>query len=274
MSTIHDRIAKAGIPGQVTTAFALLAVAALGTVTLAPRLAHSSGASDHPSYAVVAITGEILIVLTACFLAFARKHLGMPTTWLLFAVLYNAAVIVAKFILGPRGIYETTFQLGGLLGPPDYNRPGQLASAGWFTLVLYVLVFGAVHAFFRGRAQRKLGVGRRFSVVAKVLITILSVVVLVPTLVVTLFAMQAYSDAVSAVTGIALTLCLWLAFGGSVGAMRTAATQAVDMRCIAMLTSVFWVGLALLVLYQALWGIYMGILISAWPLKTVQSSGK
>jgi hypothetical protein len=66
-------------------------------------------------------------------------------------------------------------------------------------------------------------------------------------------------------------IALALAGATALAAMtfRTARERASVMGDVSVLVSVFWVGLAFLALFHALWVVYILILTALWPLKVV-----
>jgi hypothetical protein len=54
-------------------------------------------------------------------------------------------------------------------------------------------------------------------------------------------------------------------------AFRSAAERAQILGDAAVFVSFFWVGLAFLALYHALWVVYILVLTSIWPLKVVSA---
>jgi hypothetical protein len=72
-----------------------------------------------------------------------------------------------------------------------------------------------------------------------------------------------------------VSLLVGLTLAGAVAlatlAFRSAAERARVLGDAAVLVNLFWVGLAFLAIYQALWVVYVLVLTSIWPLKTVTS---
>jgi len=266
---------------QIAIAFSLLSVAGTGTVVLAPRLAEATSTSDHPSYAIVAITGEILIGLTSLFLVVMSRLIGLGRAWVLFAVIYNASVIAAKFILGPVALYRTTFITG--LFSPDYNNLASLFLAGAATLVAYLGVFVILFLVFRSRVRERHPdlVARRQSntpMAGKVIfcgvVGMLFLIFMGPSCLWLLLIAGPYVAAISATAGIALLAALVAAFASGIATFHQVEISVAMRRDVTLLVAFFWMGIALLVMYQGLWMIYMAILVSVWPIKTIAPSGK
>jgi hypothetical protein len=74
-----------------------------------------------------------------------------------------------------------------------------------------------------------------------------------------------FSSAVSGLVALALAGAVALA----AVAFRSTAERARLVGDVALLVSVFWVGLAFLALYHALWVVYVLVLTAIWPLKVI-----
>ena len=83
---------------KLAISFVLAAVA----VVVVPRLA-SGG--DQPNVGMLLATGVVVAALTTGALYVAlRRDLGLPGSIALYAVGYNALVVLVKFVLGPHGL--------------------------------------------------------------------------------------------------------------------------------------------------------------------------
>jgi len=258
---------------RLLTGLTLLGVAMTGTAVLAPGIALSTGGGDHPDYAVIAGTGVVMIALSSLFLAYASRLVGLGGAWLGLAVLTNALVLVARFVLAPLAFYQTTF----VEGDPLLN----VTSPAFFPTVaagLFVLTgagLGIRYAWQRGRVSRALGEDRELRR-HDVLVGLLTVALTlgIPTLVLSSVSLIGYGMAVAAATGGASILVALLAMATGTGAMVGAGQASVSARSTAVLTSAFWLTLSVLLVSHAVWVVFMAVLVSLWPLKTVAPSGK
>ena len=104
--------------GKLAVAFALAAVA----VVVVPKL----GTGDaQPGVGTLLAAGAVVAVLTTGALyVVLRSDLGLPASIALLAVGYNALVVLVKFVLAPRGLYEVSEagKLRGVLRPERDRR--------------------------------------------------------------------------------------------------------------------------------------------------------
>jgi hypothetical protein len=68
-------------------------------------------------------------------------------------------------------------------------------------------------------------------------------------------------------TSISIPFSLIMAVYFATKSFKTAKEQAILMKNALILTSLFWIGVSFLLLYHALWVIYLFILTTLWPLK-------
>jgi hypothetical protein len=74
-----------------------------------------------------------------------------------------------------------------------------------------------------------------------------------------------FSSAVAGLVALALAGAVTLA----AIAFRSTADRAALVGDVALLVSMFWIGLAFLALYHALWVVYVLVLTAIWPLKVI-----
>jgi hypothetical protein len=264
---------------RLCLAVGLLAAASLGTVELAPALASRTGMS-RPGYALVVITGLMLVVLTAAFLGYAGRLMGLGRAWLILTVIYNGLILTIKFILSPISLYQTTFtvcqpraqgcNLFGSLTNPDVRNPNFLGSTAVFVFLLYALALLVIFMILRSVTRRRIGVRLDRTSVSTAIVILCLLIVAVPLgfgLLVLSSFFNFYLSPVFTLSGGILILLLLGALLSAVGAFNQASRQAVTMRSMAVLTAFFWVALSLLVFYHVLWVIYVAVLITIWPLK-------
>jgi len=264
--------ARTSLLPRLLAGLALLGVAMTGTAMIAPSIALRTSGSDHPDYAVIAGTGVAMIALTSLFLAYTSRVIGLGAAWFVLALAYNALILVAKFVLGPGALYQTTFVAGDpLLNVKSPNFFPWLAIS---VFLAYAAVLGVIYAVQRGRVRRAIGPDASPRSGAVTGVVILALVLGCPVLLFLGFQVVAYGNVVTTASGGAVLLVLALALAAGIGALRQAARTSIAMRDIAILTSVFWMALSLLLIYHVVWVIFMTALIGLWPLKTVAPSSK
>jgi len=245
--------------------------AAFGVATLAaafvPRA--GDGGGDVPGLATLLPTGALVgLLTTAALFVVLRRDLGLPTAVTLFAVGYNALVVLVKFVLGPRSVYEASVQgkLNGYVAPSDTSAAVAIA-CGLF--LLYAAVLFVVY-----RISRRVRMGPRPARVRRaVVVAVVAAAVVIATGGVPLlmllggleYASYVFTTGVSGLVTLALGIAIWLAAKTFLGT----AERAQVVGDAALLVSVFWIGLAFLALYHALWVVYVLALTTIWPLKVI-----
>ena len=287
MSPAQKRVHVAGetvravaIPGsfwvKVTLAFGLAGAACV----VVPRAAEGGGAT--PPIGTLLLAGTVVAAVTTAALYFTlRRDLGFPAAVAVYAVGYNALVVLVKFVLAPHGLYEVnqTEDLTSLFPIADAFGAAMAAA---FVFALYGAVYVGLYFLVRRRLQPPAPRARRrrelsarslvLIVLAGALLFAGSGVVLVVLIVPLLFVESGIeyvgfvlSSGVSLVVALALAAATWLA----VLAFRSTGERARALGDAAVLVSLFWVGLAFLALYHVLWVVYVLVLTSLWPLRVV-----
>jgi hypothetical protein len=245
-----------------------------GTAVVAPQIALRTSGSDHPDYAVIAGTGLVMIALSSLFLAYASRVIGLGVAWLALALLTNALVLGAKLVLAPVAFYQTTFVRGDPL--LNVQSPAFFPNLAAALFILYAAAVGVISVRMRGKVTRALardrGGPRRPGLVAVLLVV--AVVLGVPLLLGASLSLIGYGGFLMAATGGGVILVVVLALAAGTGTMWQAARASISVRDTAIVTSVGWLALSMLLVYHVVWVVLMTILVSLWPLKTVAPSGK
>jgi hypothetical protein len=247
---------------KIGGAFALATLAAV----LVPRA--GDGDSEVPGLSTLLATGAVVGLLTtgALYLVL-RRDLGLPATVALFAVGYNALVVLVKFVLGPRGLYEASQDapLETWFDPSD-QAAALMIAGGLF--VAYAAVLTIVYRLCRRRLERRPLRVRRVVVITLVAAAVLFATGGLPLLLLLGgldYAGYVLSSGVSFLVALALAAAVVLA----AYAFRSTAEHAQLVGDVAVIVSVFWIGLAFLALYHALWVVYVLVLTSVWPLRVI-----
>jgi hypothetical protein len=248
---------------KIGAAFGVAALAA----AFVPRA--GDGGGEVPGLATLLVTGALVgLLTTAALFVVLRRDLGLPLAVALFAVGYNALVVLVKFVLGPRSVYEASVQ-GKLNG---YVDPGDAGAALAIAIGLFAAYALALYVVYRIARRRRIGRRpvrlRRTGVVAVVAAALVVGTGGAP-LLVALGGLEyvgyVFSTGVSGLVALALGAAIWLAAKTFTGT----AERAEVVGDAALLVSVFWVGLAFLALYHALWVVYVLALTTIWPLKVI-----
>ena len=248
---------------KIGAAFGVAALAA----AFVPRAGDGSG--EVPGLGTLLVTGALVgLLTTAALFVVLRRDLGLPLAVALFAIGYNALVVLVKFVLGPRSIYEASVQ-GKLNG---YVDPGDTSEAIVIACGLFLAYGAALFVVYRIARRRRLG-RRQVRVRRAVVVAVVAAAVVLATggapLLMVLggleYASYVFTTGVSGLVALALGAAIWLAAKTFLGT----AERAQVVGDAALVVSVFWVGLAFLALYHALWVVYVLALTTIWPLKVI-----
>jgi hypothetical protein len=247
-------------------------------VSLVPRTVSSAGAV--PPGGMLLVTATVVGVICSALLFWGlRSDLGLPLKAAVYALVFNALVIVVKLGLAPRGFYEVN-QLRDVESTFSIDNSVMATLAAAFVFLLYVAAYFVLYRSFRSRIEhlapdeRMPGyVSGRRVVITVVVLTILLVAsggALLLLVVIPLGAGLNYLDFVFS-SGLSLIIGVLLACATAFAAMAFNSTsdRARVIGDASVFVSFFWVGLYFLALYHVLWVVYVLILTSIWPLKVV-----
>ena len=204
-----------------------------------PRLGDADAAV--PELALLLATGVAVGVLTtgALYLALTRD-LGLPQTVALFAVGYNALVVLVKFVLGPRALYEVS-EAGKYEAFVDPSTTDGAILVAASVFVLYALALCVIYRVCRRRLGRAPTSWKRVLIVA-----VLAAALLVATGGLPLLLAFGGLEYVGFVLGAGVSLLVALALAGAVSlagiAFRETAVRASLLSDATLLLNVFWVG--------------------------------
>jgi hypothetical protein len=226
-----------------------------------------------PTDTLLLVAVTIAFVTTIALWLGLRLDLGFPTAVIVYTIGWNVLVVAAKFAFGPEGFYEVNQEVDIDATLPTLDTPeGAVVGA----LVIFALYAGALYAIYwacrgeNGTLGGRLFMGAVFFIAIAGVAAVGAVLFVLPILLAAP-ALQymnfVFSSGVSLLVGLSLAGALVLA----TLSFRSAAERARVLGDAAVLVNLFWVGLAFLAMYQALWVVYVLVLTSIWPLKTVTS---
>ena len=268
---------SSGISLSTPLVLKLAAAAGLSfaVVALAPHTVSATG--NVPPVRMLLVTGTLVGLICAGALFWGiRADLKLPTKVAVYAVGFNALVIVVKLVLAPHGCYQVN-QMKDLDTPIDNSFAAVLAAV--LVFALYFVAYAVLYRLFRRRIEH-LGVadpvprwfGSRGLVLAIVVAVLLVVgsggallIVLLPLFGGLEYLGFIFSSTVSGLIALALagaTSLAALAFDASSERARVVGDAT-------LFVSFFWLGLYFLALYHVLWVVYVLVLTSIWPLKVV-----
>lgn len=256
---------------RLVPGLALLWLAMAAAAVVAPELQRATGGGEHPDYAVIAGTGLVMIALSSLFLAYVSRVVGLGLGWLALAAVTNSLILVFEFVLGPTAFYQTTFVQGDPLFNVESPTYFPILAAGLF--VVFAALLAGPYFWQRARVRRELG--RRGPAARHDLpVPLLGVAVGVPVLLLSSVSLIGYGLLVVTATGGAALLVGLLGLLTGTATMRRAGAASISLRSTAIVTSVFWLALSMLLVYHVVWVVFMTALVSLWPLKVVAPSGK
>lgn len=270
-----------GLPGAVWAKLAVAAGLGAAAVAVVPRGWEADGGA--PPVSALLATGAAVGLVSAAALWWAlRRDLGFSARVALFAVVYNALVVLVKFVLAPHGLYEVNedVELNALFSL-DESFGASIAAAlvfalyaSGYALVYFVVVRGRGFGGRLARRARTAVTPGRLAVLAGAALLVAAglggvlVLVLIP--LIFLETGVEYLDFVFS-SSVSVLVAVLLAAATGVAAMtfRVAAASQAVVADAALLASFFWVGLAFLAVYHALWVVYILVLTALWPLRVV-----
>ncbi len=272
-----------GVKSLSTLAVALVIFGlAGGAIALtAPRLFTGP---ERPDFTVFLVVGVAAVLLTAALFSYIdRLGMGFGKTALVLAAGYNALIAAVKLGLAPAALYEAnreqTFE--DVVADPNSLWFYLVVSLG--VLLLYVLVFRVMYGVFKRRLRRRAGeIGatperrnwwagrRRVVLIALVIATValLASFLWVMPLLVVGYPTLSYLVYVFSTFGVAISLALTLAAVLAYKTLDEVERRAAQLGDATLLASFFWLGLALILLYHAMWVVFLLTLVSIWPFQT------
>jgi hypothetical protein len=247
---------------------------ALAAIALFPR---SGG--DAPPLASLALIGAVIAAVMATALhTIVRRDLRLPSRAAISFAIAFALIAIVKFVLAPFGLYEVNAirALDDAFGTVADLGGAGITAASVFALyalgyrMLYWVGLGDRAPIRKRRDDRERAPSRRRKVMVGVALVVLAIPWLVFLVFVVLAAPRQYLEFVFAGAGVVIALALTIAATLIGSAFRTVDTvdgsRVVDVGAI---VTMFWLGLGFLALFHVLWMVYVLVLASVWPLKTV-----
>jgi len=229
-----------------------------------------------------------IILLTAWIIYFGLKtSLSLPKKFFIFTFIYNALIVAVKFTMSILSVYQVN-QVQSFSFNINKN-PIILTIISAITFLLYFIVFSSIYLYFKRKVKKSIMQDaniivektkkRKLLAFLGVIISIVIIfgaigfkgvreLIFVPLLFV-LMAREYLSFVFPTFLGLLIALALIGAIYFAAGAFSSVAEQAIIMRNIAILSSFFWAGTILLLIYHALWVVYLFILTIILPFRVV-----
>ena len=267
-------------PVRLTRTSWITLVAATAVALVAIALFPRSG-GDSPPLASLALIGAVIAgVTTVALYAIVRRDLRLPSRAVTSLALAFGLIALVKFVLAPLGLYEVNAvkALDDIVG--SLADPGGAALTAGAVFGLYVLGYAIVYWLFGGELPsirrprsergRRGPVGARRILIVLLLAGLLAVSGLwVIALVLVLGPVQYLAFVFSSGAGVLMTIALIGAATLIGSTFRTLGEHLEVVPDVGAIVTLFWLGLGFLALYHVLWIVYVLVLGSIWPLRTV-----
>jgi hypothetical protein len=268
-----------------STLVVALALFGLGGSMVAVTVPNLFSGPEQPSFAVFLIAGVAVITLTAVlFVYIGHLGLGFGRTALVLGAGYNALITAVKFSLAPAALYTSNQRqdFDSTFGDP--NSPWFYIAVGAAVMFLYVGVFRVMYVVFQRRFRSRAGVtdtqaGRRRTWVGRrrrpilivfavaIVVFLASFLWVIPVLFVGMPTLS-YLIYIFSTFGVTILLALILAAILAYKTFLRVEDRAVHLKDATLLANFFWLGLTLIVLYHAMWVVFLLTLVSIWPFRT------
>jgi hypothetical protein len=265
----------------LTVALVIFGLAGSAIAVTAPRLFISPG---RPGFIVFLTVGVAVVLLTAGLFGYIyRLGLGFGKTVLVLAAGYNALIAAVKFALAPAALYQANQEQTFDASVGDPNSLWFYLAVSSVVLLLYLLVFRVMYGLFKRRfrlqrseiaappERRRWWAGRRRAVLVAVVVAAVALLAsflwVIPVFFVGLPTVS-YLVYVFSTFGTVITLALILAAILAYKTFDEVEKRAVHLGDATLLATFFWLGCALILLYHAMWVVFLLTLISIWPFQT------
>jgi hypothetical protein len=232
--------------------------------------------STQPGVITFLGVGFSVLALTLYLLYSGLRQMLPKSGVFVFSVAgYSSLLITVKFVISPLALYEYANASGLAFLGSDAGGFGYLG----FPLVTFILAaiyasaFFLLYAYFQSRLRARLGIPVGFETRFVVLYLIMFVLGVMATISLGFGVLATFDYLASLTYSFGLGLMLALALLGALVlctvAFRHAHDQAAAIRNITVLTGFAWVGLAFIAAYHVLWLVFVLVIITIWPLKSV-----
>ncbi len=241
-------------------------------VTVVPKT--DTSGSTPPVRMMLLVALLVAAATTGALFLTLRRDLGLPARTAIYAVAFNALIVLVKFVLGPMGLYEVN-QRRALTGFTPVSDPAGAFFAAALVFLLYLagltIIYRLVGRRLRGptvsnRAARRIVFA---SLLAALLIAASGGAILAIGLAVFGSGLE-YLDFVFT-SGVSFLIALALAGAASLAVMMfgSVAERERLVGNASLLATVFLIALAFLALFHVLWVVYILVITSIWPLKVI-----
>lgn len=269
--------------------FVLLSLASYVVIQMTPVLVKDNPVTQQVALWQISLVGVMVIALSALFLAYTARLIGLTRGWLILGVLFSSLIVVTKFILIPQSLYSQTYQINNGLVAFDPNSSGSYIGVAAVLFAAYALILWIAYRHYdrkvalRLKRQQRWAISLTRSNMVNIVVVTIALLILVAValggsiLIVPMLVFGSTSDYIGFAFsggGLGLVISTVLAIVLSVKYLEHSSNIAVEAKDGTILAITFWVGLSLLLMYHVLWVVYMTIMLTIWPFQTISPSGK
>jgi hypothetical protein len=244
---------------------------ALGAILLVDGPQHEPGVP--PPLQLLALVALAVSVFTVPVLYLvATRDLGMARGTAACAAGFALVIVVVKFVLAPSGVYEVNQRRAIESFLPFNEGLGPVVVAGMIG-GLYAGAFALLYRVARDRVERAIGLRGPAGLRIRPLLILGGLLVMVP--VAGFMAIIGYVGipylgfVFTSVAGTLIGVSLAGAATLAALSFRGEARRSIAAGDLAALVALFWLGLWFIVLYHVLWAIFVIVLGTIWPLRSV-----
>jgi hypothetical protein len=250
---------------------------ALAAIALFPR---SGG--DSPPLASLALIGAVIAgVTTAALSVIVRRDLRLPARAATSLALAFVLIALVKFVLAPLGLYEVNAvraleDVGGTVGDPAGATITAAIVFGLYALGYRIVYWlghdGKAPALRRGAARERAPGSRSRRMIVVIVVVVLGLLALSWLWIVALLVLTAPRQYLEFVFSSGAGLLVAAALVGAatlIGRAFRTLERHPEIVDLGATVTLFWLGLGFLALFHALWIVYVLVLGSIWPLRTV-----
>ena len=254
------------LPRSAWIRLIVAAALALAAIALFPR----SGGDQPPLASLALIAAVIAGVTTAALYLIVRRDLRLPSRVAASLAIAFALIALVKFVLAPLGLYEVNAvrALDDYFGTVGDVGGTMITAAAVFGL--YALGYTIAYRIGRPTHRDRRPIRRRTILAVLLVAGLLAVSGLWLVALLLVNAPRQYLEFVFS-SGVGVLMAVALAVAATVigSAFRTLSRRPDLVADVGAIVSLFWLGLGFLALYHVLWIVYVLVLGSIWPLRTV-----
>lgn len=269
---------KNAVPVTVRWAI-LLAMLVAGFLIIILTMATGKISSGGPAPTWVLITsGLIVLVASIVVLAYAKSVLKFDMPLLFLAITFNFVIILMKFVVSPLTLYSKVISIttGGFSTDFDPRSSIAIVYTAVGVMFIYVLIYSLFYKVFYKHVKNKLA-NIANNLPSSPTLNSIAIRILTGLLIIQLLIPLVLLGAAISYLGLVLNnmiVFIVLGIGCGLAMFYYASKTAFAYRNLLFLSSIFYIGLCLILAYHVIWVAYLAILAIVWPFRVVTYSAK